>query len=237
MTIADRAWSSRPMPAPARTTAPPGFGTQWRLDITEAAPTLMVEVANRSPEPDGRLPPLPLARRSRTAARGWQRRPAAATDRAQRRRLDLRPQRDGIRARGGDITRTPKSSAASLLYSNLDPALLRRNIQVEATYDRRGPHGAQFLSGRAPPRWMSTSCGNFSERQHRPANPHLVAKPSSERDPNASLAAYSVPDTAISRANPSPGTDVRLRPLRTTQEDPVRAIRKPDAVISQEICT
>jgi hypothetical protein len=29
------------------------FGTLWHLETTEAAPTLMVEVANRSPEPDG----------------------------------------------------------------------------------------------------------------------------------------------------------------------------------------
>ncbi len=31
----------------------PRFGTLWRLETTEAAPTLMVEVANHSPEPDG----------------------------------------------------------------------------------------------------------------------------------------------------------------------------------------
>ena len=29
------------------------FGTLWRLDTGEAAPMLMVEVENRSPEPDG----------------------------------------------------------------------------------------------------------------------------------------------------------------------------------------
>ena len=31
----------------------PGFGRLWRLDTGEAAPWLMLEVENRSPEPDG----------------------------------------------------------------------------------------------------------------------------------------------------------------------------------------
>ena len=31
----------------------PAFGTLWHLDSAEAGPMLMVEVTNRSPEPDG----------------------------------------------------------------------------------------------------------------------------------------------------------------------------------------
>ncbi len=80
----------------------PGFGRLWRLDTGEAAPRLMVEVENRSPEPDGSYRHFLLRvdpeLRPILGSGGFG--PPPALDRPQRRRLHIRHERRRIQARG-----------------------------------------------------------------------------------------------------------------------------------------